>query len=228
MWASTTEDTGTIQTQMQSKHRISILNKPEWWNDATYSTSAGHTHTLYSSEEQGSLNKSHSVTSNDDNMQKTEKKTLRQFDSIAFPNCSPVLSSALWASAGLVWESLEDVTPSADALLPLGDFTAFVGVLAGDLFEPVLVSLLHGLWLSWRPLVNFSCCRRSGNSNALVDALIMLVNLYILVNVDIFTFSASSGTVSSPFTTVNRLVCETGRLRKWYMGTCLMSTYWTH
>lgn len=30
----------------------------------------------------------------------------------------------------------------------------------------------------------------------------------------VFTFSASSGTVSSPFTTVNRLVCETGRLRK--------------
>lgn len=30
----------------------------------------------------------------------------------------------------------------------------------------------------------------------------------------VFTFSASSGTVSSPFTTVNRLVCKKGRLRK--------------
>lgn len=75
----------------------------------------------------------------------------------------PILSSALWVSTGLVCGSLEEVIPSFALLsvgfrvLPLGDFSVFVGVLAGDLFEVVLISLLGGLWLSWRPLVNFSC-----------------------------------------------------------------------
>ena len=60
---------------------------------------------------------------------------------------------------------MEDVTPSVALLsaglrlLPLGDFSAFVGVLAGDLLVVVVVvvSPLDGFLLSWRPLVNFSC-----------------------------------------------------------------------
>lgn len=147
----------------------------------------------------------------------------------------PVFSSALWLSTGLVWASLEDGSPSAVALPPPGDLTAFVGVLAGDLWEAVLVSLLHGLWLSWRPLVNFSCCRKHSNTSGdrrihdnkpAQDDACWHVRVREGSRVGAFTFSASSGTVSSPFTTVNRLVCETGRLRK--LRAHLTSTYWSH
>lgn len=40
-----------------------------------------------------------------------------------------------------------------------------------------------------------------------------------------FTFRASSGTVSSPFTTVNRFVCETDRLRKFWPQLSHMHTH---
>lgn len=68
-------------------------------------------------------------------------------------------------SKGLADGSLEEVTPSVALLspglevLPLGDFSVFVGVLAGDLLVVVVVvvSPLDGFLLSWRPLVNFSC-----------------------------------------------------------------------
>lgn len=70
----------------------------------------------------------------------------------------PILSS------GLAVGSLEEVPPSVALLsglgvLPPGDFSVFVGVLAGDLLVVVVVvvSPLDGFLLSWRPLVNFSC-----------------------------------------------------------------------
>lgn len=52
------------------------------------------------------------------------------------------------------------------------------------------------------------------NGTSIQDDECRLVIVCEGICVCVFTFSASSGTVSSPFTTVNRLVCETGRLRK--------------
>lgn len=60
---------------------------------------------------------------------------------------------------------MEEVIPSAVlfspglGVLPLGDFSVFVGVFEGDLLVVVaiVVSPLDGFLLSWRPLVNFSC-----------------------------------------------------------------------
>ena len=158
----------------------------------------------------------------------------------------PTLSSALWDSKGLVCGSLEEVTPSAALfstglrLLPLGDLSAFVGVLAGDLLVvvAVVVSPLDGFLLSWRPLVNFSCYRemekwRKNTIYRYINSTKQTVFLgekwcltvcvkACVVHGYLLTFRASSGTVSSPLTTVNRLVCETERLRKdwlhlWYV-----------
>ncbi|TNN64328.1 hypothetical protein EYF80_025458 [Liparis tanakae] len=64
----------------------------------------------------------------------------------------PILSSALRVSTGLAGDSLEEVTPPVALLspglwlLPLGDFSVFIGVLAGDLLVAVVavVSLLDG------------------------------------------------------------------------------------
>lgn len=85
----------------------------------------------------------------------------------------PILSSALWDSGGLDDCSLEEVTPSVSLLSPnfvallLDDFGVFVGVLLGDLLVVVFVAVspTDGFLLSWSPLVNFSCWKKTQETN---------------------------------------------------------------